>query len=286
MRKLLAVLLFLGGLIIGFSASTVTARLEARPTDFDVEVLGELGAPVSVTTSGDTNAAQSGAEVVIEGDGREIEEDGQVLYRATAFSSSDSGWTRISGETGPINAIANEDNLSSLTTAIVGQSEGSRVLVTNPRDAGEPVEIVVVDLLPTLAYGANQVLPASNGMPGVSVDEAGMPTVESGGGTVSELRTELLVQGEGVQVAADSTIIANYLIVGGDGTVEENTWEGAPAATLDLTEVFPGLRAGLSDQRVGSRVVVAIPAAQAQGDADTVVIVDILAVLDASDAEQ
>lgn len=58
--------------------------------------------------------------------------------------------------------------------------------------------------------------------------------------------------------------------------------EGKGPQVIDLAGAMTGLREQLSDQRVGSRVVIVLPPELAQGDDTLVVVVDILAVIDHS----
>ena len=127
----------------------------------EVTVNGNLGAPVTISLEGDKVPASVTKDVVIAGKGREIEEDSAVLLRATSFDSR-TGSIIESYDTGGIRlATANSDGLGELAGQIVGATEGSRLVITRPGLASgqDAAEIVVVDLLPTIAQGEETPLP-------------------------------------------------------------------------------------------------------------------------------
>jgi len=70
-----------------------------------------------------------------------------------------------------------------------------------------------------------------------------------------------------------------YALFDQNGKSVDETWtKGAPVA-LNLKTAMKGLSEGLVDQKIGSRVVVLVPSAKAQGTGDRVVVVDILGAL-------
>lgn len=90
--------------------------------------------------------------------------------------------------------------------------------------------------------------------------------------SVSELQVETLVQGEGAEVKADSTISANYFGWTFDGNIFDSTKkEGKDAAPIEfpLNKVIKGWTEGLTGVKVGSVVRLTIPADKAYGDKDT-----------------
>ena len=71
----------------------------------------------------------------------------------------------------------------------------------------------------------------------------------------------------GADVTKDQTLTVNYLIVNGANGKQLESNYGKSAATLDLADksLLPGLVKGLPGQKVGSKVVVAVPPADAFG---------------------
>lgn len=88
---------------------------------------------------------------------------------------------------------------------------------------------------------------------------------------VTELQVETLVQGEGAELKADSTILANYFGWTFDGKIFDSTKkEGKEVAPIEfpLNKVIKGWTEGLTGVKVGSTVRLTIPADKAYGDKD------------------
>lgn len=111
---------------------------------------------------------------------------------------------------------------------------------------------------------------ATDGLPAVTVDPNGLPGIARPTNEApTTLLTETLVRGGGRIIRGGDTVVANYLGVLWDGTVFDSTYSsGQPAnlvaqsfVTHDSVGVVPGLAKALVGQRVGSRIVVAIPPA-------------------------
>jgi len=101
-------------------------------------------------------------------------------------------------------------------------------------------------------------------------------TVPSGDAP-KDLKVQVLVQGDGAVVAKGQTLVANYLgqtWSPKDGAVNvfDNSWDrSSPAAfPIGVGQVIKGWDDGLVGQKIGSRVLLSIPAALAYGqDAST-----------------
>ena len=241
-----------------------------------VQVDGNFAGPVNVHASGSITAKQE--QTLIKGTGREIAQDGQVLVRISNFSYTNAGYMEILNA-GVVKAgSATKSDLQQLYSLIVGGREGSRLMAVIPNQALSSAEIVVVDVLPTLIQG--DVRPTSH-LPGgisLSVDaESGIPTVAGDGQSISSTQVAVAIPGSGEQISAKNAIYANYLIADTAGKVRESTYQNPAPAYIQVSEVFPGLAQALSEQRVGSRIIATVPSAQARGDGDLVVVLDILA---------
>lgn len=278
MNKALASLLVFIGLFVGYALSTVVARVTAEPTPYEVTVGGEFGAPVTVTVSGEYNEQGEHRTVLIEGEGTTVEENAQAFVRATDFVYSGDEWTQVADVPTLYATAATPDGLGEYYDDVVGRAEGTRLVVTTPD--GERLKISVIDIMNTnVITGDIQSLPASDGLPAVSSTPEGIPQVDQGGGPVGTLKIVTQVAGDGVQVKPEDTIYANYMLVSSEGEVLESTF-GTQGVVPEIVvgEVFPGLQQALADQRVGSRVIAAVPAALAQGSDDLAIIIDILGV--------
>lgn len=88
--------------------------------------------------------------------------------------------------------------------------------------------------------------------------------------SVTELKTEVLKQGDGAEVKADSTITANYFGWSSDGSIFDSTNKNGTTTPIDfsLAQVIKGWTEGLAGQKVGSTVKLSIPADKAYGSVD------------------
>jgi len=85
--------------------------------------------------------------------------------------------------------------------------------------------------------------------------------------TVKATTTKVITAGKGAKLTKTNSITFNYIIVNGkDGKqIESSFGKGAVSQDLSADTLLPGLGKGLSGQQVGSRLLVAIPPADAFG---------------------
>ncbi len=88
--------------------------------------------------------------------------------------------------------------------------------------------------------------------------------------SVTELKVETLVQGEGAAATAESTVNANYFGWTSDGKIFDSTNKGGVATPIDfpLNGVIKGWTEGLTGVKQGSTVKLTIPADKAYGAVD------------------
>ncbi|QRV01404.1 hypothetical protein JTE88_04605 [Arcanobacterium phocisimile] len=271
----LAVLAFMAG--IGFS--TLLWNVTTREPAFAMNVEGNFGAVVTVTTTG--TPASEGRQIreLIAGEGRVIDADNQVLLRATKFTAAGDEWSQVADLPTIVSGVANKSSVGKLADVVVGKHEGTRLAVIDP--LADRTSMIIVDILPTRVTGQVQSQPTDPLIPVVSSDDDGVPVVGGVSTPIDNVRIFPVVSGQGAQVTQDDVVYANYVLAHADGTPIENTFtNGNPPAYIAVEDVFPGLHAGLLDQRVGSRIAISVPAAQAQGEEDVLIVLDILAISD------
>lgn len=85
--------------------------------------------------------------------------------------------------------------------------------------------------------------------------------------TVKATTTKVITEGKGATLTKTNSITFNYIIVNGkDGKQIESSFGKSPVSQdLSAASLLPGLGKGLSGQHVGSRLLVAIPPADAFG---------------------
>ena len=108
------------------------------------------------------------------------------------------------------------------------------------------------------------------------------PAVTAGGKkALTKLVVTPLVQGTGPKVQKGQTLTANYKLVSyRSGQVMDSLWGREPFQTpIGVGKVIPGWDQAIPGQRVGSRLLLDVPAALAYGDQDGDLrfVVDILA---------
>lgn len=88
--------------------------------------------------------------------------------------------------------------------------------------------------------------------------------------TVSELKVEVLKEGDGPTAAAESTVNANYFGWTSDGKIFDSTNKSGTTAPIDfpLSGVIKGWTEGLTGVKQGSTVRLTIPADKAYGSVD------------------
>ena len=274
-------------------AGTSTA---AQPTVLDgnaplsqlLKVSGRVGSGVapSIELNGDASLSAPDSvltDVVQTGQGRAVSEGTPVILQVSQFSGlngrnttgNEAGYKLWQGLLGP-------DVGNYINTAVSGQREGARVVLREPAEednGSRTTKITVVDLLPTTATGeARQ--PAA-GTPTVTEGPDGSITVSSAGlPAPTRVSTEILIKGTGPQIGAQDRLIARTTMVSwATGQPLEKSTFGLQELPkqLDMSNALVGVSQNLVDITVGSRVVLSLPAEQAQGKEPVVVVIDVLA---------
>lgn len=278
--SLLSVAALIIGLVMGFAISSVQYRINAMDVPITLEVEGAFGSTVVTTASGrvDFRSGDGLVEPSVSrdqtGSGRTVEQGGQVIAQVTTFHLDATGRATSTGESYIVGS-ATDDVLGANTPYVVGETEGSRIVVLEPESARAAM-IRVIDILPTVLPGEHGTTEGADGLPSIAIGDDGVPTVVDGGGPVETLVQSEIIAGSGEQIGAGDTAVINYMLISPDGEVLESTWTNAEPTVLAVDDVFPGLNTGLIDSRIGSRLVLAVPASQAQGDSDVALVIDVL----------
>ena len=179
--------------------------------------------------------------------------------------------------------------LPGLESALIGKKMGSRVLaVIPPKDgygksgnsqAGVTASdtlVFVVDMIKEFPDNASAAgTHVSNGggtLPTVSAKAGTAPTitVKSAHKAPASLVSKTLIKGSGPVVAKGQTVVTQYVgAIWRTGKVFDSSWSrGQPFGfTIGATpsQVIPGWDKGLIGQRVGSRILLAVPPADGYG---------------------
>lgn len=278
--RLLLALLLLGTGLVACAEPDPPAQPEPPIT-----VSGTVGRVPVATFDTPLPLAPADSETLVEGDGRTLVADGPALLALTAYD----------GQTGALLAdrgagdartllLAPEEVGEDIYPVLLGTTEGSRILLTQPVtvDDADRMLVLVVDVLHSRARG--QQLEPPESFPDITVtEEDGVPSLTLPDQEPPDsLVVSTVIRGEGRQVSAEHTVTLQYVaVVWPGGDVYDSTWaDGQVPRTVDLADTLEGLRDGLLDQTVGSRVIVSVPPAQGTGDQTLVFLVDVLAVSD------
>lgn len=180
--------------------------------------------------------------------------------------------------------------LTGLAKAIKGQTMGSRVLAVLPPKygygtsgnsqlgvSGKDTTVWVLDLIkafpPAASATGKQVSNGGGSLPTVKAATGAAPTITiPKNSPPSKLVTKTLIQGTGPKLAANQTVVAQYVAVNWrTKQVFNSTWpssssSGTPFSfALNAADVVPGFVKGLTGMTVGSRVMLVIPPADGYG---------------------
>jgi peptidylprolyl isomerase len=270
---------------------------EETATGFDaVSVSGPVGETPEVEWKADLAESEAEAEVLVEGDGEELEEGDTVLVNLAVsddfteevsydtFGEDEAGFQLVVGAeaTEPTQAI---DLIKALVGEQVeaGTTLGTRIAMTvdakeewgqtalalSELDLGnEDGLVIVVDLESTVLDGpdgARKAAPAwapevveTKGEP-TSLDSAGLPRPNP---AAKVARKAIVVQGDGPEVRKGDVVAVDYLgqVWGGDEPFDESYSKDSPLVTgIGLGNLVKGWDDGLIGVPVGSRVLLQIP---------------------------
>jgi peptidylprolyl isomerase len=293
-RRLTALIasLFLAALV-GFAACGSDPEPEAESesadptasTESGITVSGEVGAKPEVSVPDGEPPAELVVEVLSEGDGGEVEAGDYLVadYLGQTWNPGDdaanvfdNSYDRGSPAGFP---IGKGSVITGWDEGLVGQRAGSRVLLVIPPDQaygdsppeGSSIEagstlVFVVDIVDS--YGDDvgisgapvADLPAD--MPTVTGEGAAAPTVEfPASATPAETSTtDVLVEGDGVELG--DALVAKVLQA--SYTTKEtqySSWSEDTGPVVMKRDQLPGLADALEGQKVGTRVLVRISAA-------------------------
>lgn len=270
-----------GGL---FAACTAAPRNEslavAEPVDLcslaapsgqasaAITVEGAVGSPATVSMPTPLTITGVERDVVVEGDGPEVDGTNLVTYAMTSFDAATGAMIESQGyDAGPTLPVP----AASLGQYLGCVPVGSRVVVTVPATDGEPASVRIFDVLGAVAGAADgEPQPPVDGLPAVTLDDSGAPSV-SIPGTEPPTETEVAVlkEGSGPIVAPGDSVMLQYSGVRwSDGTVFDSTWaQGAPTVIV-TTGAIAGFKEAIEGRSVGSQILVVIPPGAAYGEGE------------------
>lgn len=277
------------------SSSPGTPATSAPPPPKIVE--GPLPAITAGTKFGEkpTVAKGSGSppkdlavRTVIAGSGRTVAENDyvQANYLAQIWDTAKVFSNSYDRKTPLIVQVAEGGVIDGWRYALPGRKTGSRVLMAVPPAwgygsqgnaqagiKGTDTLVFVVDIQNTFngkSSAQGKAVPQNQAdLPKVGTNtdgrapSIGVPKVKAPTGLVADY----IIEGDGEQVAADSTVLVQYKgVVWATGKEFDSTYSRGSLASFSLQQVVKGWAQGLAGKKVGSRVLVVVPPKLGYGD--------------------
>jgi len=275
------------------ASSQCVVNAPAGATSDAVVVEGE-GTDTKVTVPADAPFAGVERTVVSAGDGDDLHVNDlvSVEYQIVDATTNEVLDSSARGEGGVLPVLLDTNQSSLFVAALECEPIGSRIVLSIPGSAlGEGANNVVVyaqavEPLPEVATGTP--VDATPGMPTVTLDDKGKPSIEiPDGDAPSETEVAVLKQGDGATVGTGDLVVVQYLgVKWSDGKEFDSSWSrDAAPSQFQTTGVVAGFQKALEGQKVGSQVLVVMPPSDGYGAQDghelqkesLVFVVDILA---------
>jgi peptidylprolyl isomerase len=268
-------------------ADAPTTEAPAEPTAEDLAALESVklegpdgaelaaGTEPTVVFEPEVTVTAPVAKVFSEGDG-DVVEDGQKLsIQLVRTSGADASVLSTTYGATPEEIVLGDTTVfKALTEALSGATIGSRIVFLSPVEGAEgaaTTEVMALEItgarsVPTRAQGT--AVEPEAGLPTVTLDDTGKPSIKipEGYEAATELVVQPLIEGDGPEVTADQSVTAHYTGMLLDGTVFDSSWDRGTPADFPLSGVIPGWTEGLTGQKVGSQVLLVIPADKGYGD--------------------
>jgi FKBP-type peptidyl-prolyl cis-trans isomerase len=239
-----------------------------------IEVSGPVGKEPKVEFEAPLEVSAPTFRVVDEGTGEELTEGAQVTINYLVIagkdgSTSGSTWKTKKPETFKLGA----PEYDLLNDRLIGQKVGMRLLMASTA-MDQTIQVTMVEVtkveaapdVPTRAEGT--AVTPEEGLPTVELADDGKPTVTipKDYKAPTDLVVQPLIEGDGAEVTKDQTVTVQYAGCLLDGTSFDSSWSRGAPTSFPLSGVIPGWTNGIAGQKVGSQVLLVVPADQAYGE--------------------
>ena len=239
-----------------------------------IKVSGPIGKEPKVTFKAPLKVSGPTTRIVDEGTGEELVEGAQVTIDYVVIAGKDGSTSGSTWETKePETFKLGDPQYDLLNDQLIGQKVGVRLLMASTA-MDQSIQITTVEVakvepakeIPTRAEG-KEVTP-EKGLPTVELADDGQPTVTipEGYEEPTDLVVQPLIEGDGAEVTKDQTVTVQYSGCLLDGTSFDSSWSRGEPLSFPLNGVIPGWTNGIAGQKVGSQVLLVVPADQGYGD--------------------
>jgi peptidylprolyl isomerase len=279
-------------MVAGCSSSSSTKDSGSKETTTDiakVEVSGKPGAKPTVNAHVPFAVTKTTNRVITPGTGTPVKAGQRVTIDYLGINGTDAKEFDTSyGKTDRATFTLDDSQIiKGMVTGLTGVPVGSRVLLAIPPadgygtagapDAGiGPTDtlLFIVDIksaASVLARATGTKVKAKDGLPKVTLDKTGKPTITLPKGKApASLVVQPLIDGTGAKVVKGQTITVHYTgVVWPGGKVFDSSWtNGSPASfAIGVGKVIEGWDEGLVGKKVGSQLLLVIPPDKGYGSA-------------------
>jgi peptidylprolyl isomerase len=239
-----------------------------------IEISGPVGKEPKVTFKAPLKVSAPTFRVVDEGTGEELKEKDQVTINYVVLAGKDGSQATSTWKTKqPETFELGNAQYDLLNDQLIGQKVGTRLLMASTA-MDQTIQVTMVEVakveapkeIPTRAEGT-EVAPKA-GLPTVALADDGQPTVTipKDYTAPTDLVVQPLIEGDGAKVTKDQTVTVQYAGCLLDGTSFDSSWSRGTPTSFPLNGVIPGWTNGIAGQKVGSQVLLVVPADQGYGD--------------------
>ncbi len=241
-------------------------------------VTGAFGQKPDIKIPKGKSGDKTTSTILVEGTGEVIKKDDYVVADTVGkgWDGKDVG-NSYDSKTPEVFQAGSQELLKEIGQGIIGKKVGTRMLVVVPAKVTQDTQatVLVLDLKSTKtidakaeAKGAAVTPPAGLPVAKVESGKAAEITIPPGTAAPTKLTVQPLIEGTGPVVQKGQTLVAQY--TGGlfdKGTKFDSSWDhgGATAFKIGVGQVVTGWDEGLVGQKVGSRVLLVLPADKAYG---------------------
>lgn len=240
-----------------------------------IKVDGPVGKEPKVEFKTPLEVSAPTFRTVDEGTGDELVDGTEITINYVVVGGADGATASSTWETKkPETFTLGDPAYDLLNDQLIGQKAGTRIIMASTA-MDQTIQVTMVEVseagkvkekAPTRAEG-KEVAP-EEGLPSVELADDGQPTVTipKDYKAPDELVVQPLQEGDGDKVTKDQTVTVQYAGCLTDGTSFDSSWSRGTPASFPLTGVIPGWTNGIAGQKVGSQVLLVVPAADAYGE--------------------
>jgi len=289
MRRIVALIVvpLIAGLALAGCGSS-----KPPPANSTVSAKGAFGAKPTVTIPKEAASSTLAVKTLIQGKGAAITKSNLFLSNFTIYVWSGKTNKLLDSTYSSAPQVLPASLLPGIESAVTGKKLGSRVLAVIPPKEGYGTSgnselgvkgtdtlVFVIDLIQkynsgTVGSTGTQTSSGGGALPTVSKATGKAPTITIPKNTTAptKLETKTLIQGTGATVAKGQDVVAQYTGVNWrTGKVFDSSWSRSLPYSFKIgaspSQVIKGWDLGLVGQKVGSRVLLVIPPADAYGSA-------------------